>query len=299
MKDRSFSALSDVLIHFQRIDIPMPQTFDRPTIMMCPPDYYGIEYEINPWMSRSRQSDKELSQKQWHGLLDILETLNTDLRLQEPIEGLPDLVFTANAGLVWRNKVFLSQFRHEARQGETPLDDEWFKAQGFETVQLPEGMNFEGAGDALFCGETLFAGYLIRSDAASMQWVAAEIGCRVIPLQLVDDYFYHLDTCFCPLNDETAMYFPGAFDQYGRQVIKRLIPNLIPVEEDEAKRFACNAVVVGQCVVTNTGCEKLTKELQEYGFETRSTDLGEFLKAGGSAKCLTLRLDGEDAVIWP
>lgn len=271
----------------------------KPTILMCPPKHYGIEYEINPWMSRQRPADRAIATRQWTGLKNLLESLGVDVRLQEPVAGLPDLVFTANAGLVCHDVVYLSQFRHSARQGETPLDKAWFEANGFRTVTLPEGLDFEGAGDALFCGETLFAGYHIRSSAAAMQWVAQQIGCRVIPLQLVSGYYYHLDTCFCPLDAQTALYFPGAFDEYARRALAAHVPHLIEVEQTEAERFACNAVVVGKHVVTNTGCPALHEELSRRGFTAHETPLDEFLKAGGSAKCLTLRLDGEDAAIWP
>jgi len=272
--------------------------FDRPTILMCPPDFYGIEYEINPWMRRDIPSDAERSRQQWQSLHDLLVGLQVDVRLMQPVQGLPDLVFTANAGLVWHDTVYLSSFRHSARQGETPVDAEWFSQHGFRTVSVPAGTYFEGAGDALFCGDTLYAGYLVRSDASSMQWLGTQMGCRVIPLQLVDGRFYHLDTCFCPLDHQTAIYFPGAFDDYARRALSQ-VPRLIEVDEDEAARFACNAVVVGRDVVLNTGCPKLEAALQGAGFTTHSTDLGEFLKSGGSAKCLTLRLDGEAAAIWP
>ena len=212
-------------------------------------------------------------------------------------EGLPDLVFTANAGLVWRETVFLASFRHAARQRETPLDATWFESQGFHIESLPAGMNFEGAGDALFCGDTLYAGYLVRSDASAMQWLGDRMGCRVIPLQLTDDRFYHLDTCFCPLAHDTAIWHPLAFDDYARRAVSQ-IPNLIAVSEAEAARFACNAVVVGRDVVLNAGCPQLEADLRANGFTPHATELGEFLKAGGSAKCLTLRLDGEDAAVW-
>jgi N-dimethylarginine dimethylaminohydrolase len=272
--------------------------FDRPTILMCPPDFYGIEYEINPWMSRGRQSDPALARRQWAALKEVLADVGAEIRLMNPKDGLPDLVFTANAGLVWGTSVFLPRFRHAARQGETPVDDACFRDQGFQTIALPEEMDFEGAGDALFCGDTLFAGYMIRSDASAMQWVAGEMSCRVIPLQLIDEHYYHLDTCFCPLSETEAIYFPAAFDDYGLQVLKEHVPTLITVEPKEAARFACNAVVIGRNVVLNTGCPKLETELQALGYDTRSTELGEFIKAGGSAKCLTLRLDGEDAAVW-
>ena len=272
--------------------------FNQPTILMCPPDHYGIEYEINPWMSRDVPSDSGQAKSQWQSLHDILVGLGVDVRLMQPLKGLPDLVFTANAGLIWHGRVFLAAFRHAARQGETPIDRDWFRAAGFETIDLPENAYFEGAGDALFCGDTLYAGYLVRSDASAMQWVGAQMGCRVIPLQLVDDHYYHLDTCFCPLDAETAIYYPPAFDDYARRVLSQ-IRRLITVSAEEASRFACNAVVVGRNVVMNSGCPRLEEDLRKQGFVPHSTPLDEFLKAGGSAKCLTLRLDGEEAAIWP
>ncbi len=274
-------------------------TFDRPTILMCPPDYYGIEYEINPWMSRSRQSDADVSRAQWQALHDLLVSLGAEIRLLSPVKGLPDFVFTANAGLVWREKVFLAKFRHAARQGETPLNESWFQSQSFQTVSIPEPWNFEGAGDALFCGETLFAGYLIRSDAGAEQWLAKQMGCRVIPLQLVDDYYYHLDTCFCPLAEDLAIYYPPAFDEYAQKALIEHVPRLIRVQEEEARLFACNAVVIGRHVVMNAGCPKLAADLKAFGYDPHPTELSEFIKAGGSAKCLTLRLDGEEAALWP
>ena len=282
--------------------------FAQPTILMCPPDFYGIEYEINPWMSRSRASDSALARQQWQQLRDLLASLGAEIRLLEPVQGLPDLVFTANAGLVWRDTVFLSRFRHEARQGETPVDEAWFHTHRLTPRSLPEGMNFEGAGDALFCGETLFGGYIIRSDARALQWVAAEMACRVIPVQLVDPHYYHLDTCFCPLDERTAIWHPPAFDDYAQRAIREHVERLIEVHAEEAARFACNAVVlhVGSApaestrhVVLNTGCPQLESELAALDFRPHATPLDEFIKAGGSAKCLTLRLDGEDAARWP
>jgi len=277
----------------------MSVDYDQPTILMCPPDHYGIEYEINPWMQRSKQSDRELAIQQWQNLCTLIESAGAVIRLMPAVPGLPDLVFTANAGLIYQQTVLLSRFRHADRRGETLVDETWFQAEGFQTLHLPEHYYFEGAGDALFCNDTLFAGYIIRSDAGSMQWTGNYIGCRVLPLQLVNPAFYHLDTCFCPVDTETAIYYPLAFDGYGQKVLQGQIPNLIEVTQTEAAQFACNAVVIGKHVIMNKGCPTLEQNLKDRGFETSSTDLSEFLKSGGSAKCLTLRLDGEDAARWP
>ena len=267
-------------------------------ILMCRPDFYGIEYEINPWMNRERQADHGIAIQQWNSLRDILVELGVEVCELTPIKGLPDLVFTANAAVVYRHTAFLSRFRHEQRRGEEPHDADWLAGRGLNVHQLPSEMFFEGAGDALFCGDTLFAGYRVRSDVFSQQYVAQEIGCRVIPLELVNSHYYHLDTCFCPLEPSLAIYYPGAFDDYGQRVLPQMIEELIEVNESEAASFACNAVVVGRTVVTNHGCPQLHEQLRARGFEPIATPLDEFVKAGGSAKCLTLRLDGEEAAAW-
>lgn len=267
-------------------------------ILMCPPDYYGIEYEINPWMNRERGADHELAVRQWSDLKRLLEAAGARISLLKPLPGLPDLVFTANAALIYRREAVLARFRHPQRQGEEPVDAAWLKGEGFTVRELPAERYFEGAGDALFCGDTLFAGYRIRSDALGLQQIGGMLGCRVIPMELVDPYYYHLDTCFCPLAPGVALYYPAAFDEYAQRVLKENVERLVPVDLEEAKQFACNAVVVGRTVVTNTGCPKLQRDLAELGFTAVETPLGEFVKAGGSAKCLTLCVDGEEAAGW-
>src|SRR5271166_6579119 len=155
----------------------------QPRVLMCPPDYYGIEYEINPWMSRSRGSSPERAHRQWQALHDTLIGLGAAIELMEPRRGLPDLVFTANAGLIFGQRFFSSRFRHEVRAQESPHFDAWFASHGFAVEHLPEGMFFEGAGDALFCGATLLAGYRIRSDVQGHQFLAGALGKQVLPLE--------------------------------------------------------------------------------------------------------------------
>src|SRR5262249_54589930 len=204
--------------------------------------------EINPWMSRSRASTLERAKQQWTALYQLLCGLDVAVERMTPQPGLPDLVFTANAGLVFGTRFFSSRFRHEVRARETPYFDAWFAEHGFGVEHLPEDLFFEGAGDALFCGRVLFAGYRIRSDARGHQYLGQALGREVLPLELVNPYFYHLDTCFCPLAPGEAIYYPPAFDAYGRRVIENYIPKLITVNEAEAKLFACNAVVIGKQV---------------------------------------------------
>jgi N-dimethylarginine dimethylaminohydrolase len=270
----------------------------EPRILMCPPDFYGIQYEINPWMDMSRQADRATAVEQWRALYQHIQTCGAKVSLLAPIDGLPDLVFTANAAMIYGQRALLSHFRHRQRQGEEPYNRRWLAEHGFEVVDVPENFSFEGAGDALFCGDTLYAGYRMRSDAAGHQKIGSMLGVRVIPVELIDARYYHLDTCFCPLAEGEAIWYPLAFDDYGQQAIRAIVPSLIEVERDEAERFACNAVVIGRHVITNSGCNHLHAALEVRGYEPIATPLDEFVKAGGSAKCLTLRLDGEEAAAW-
>jgi len=256
---------------------------------MCPPSYYGIEYEINPWMKRSRQTDTALAAGQWHELRRVLaEQLPAEIHLIDAVAGLPDMVFTANAGLVWQNKFIVSNFRHEVRRGEAPRFEHWFRERGFSIIHLEDRYYFEGEGDLLRCGELWFAGYHIRSDMLAHQKVAEILDREVLSLELTNDWFYHLDTCFCPLSAKAALFYPPAFDDYASKVLQNQIPELIPVPQQEAERFACNAVVNGNNIVMNTGCPATRRILEDLGFNVYETALDEFLKAGGSAKCLTL-----------
>jgi len=259
------------------------------SLLMCPPLYYGIEYEINPWMRTSRQADLDLARRQWDDLFDVLtRKVKAKVRLIEPVQGLPDMVFTANAGIVRGRKAVLSNFRFPQRAGEADHFARWFRENDYLLVQLPPKMIFEGEGDALFAGDRLFAGYQFRSDIGSHEAVGDVLHVQTLSLELIDKRFYHLDTCFCPLRSDTLMFIPSAFDEYANRLIESHFPKRIAVNPDDALRFACNTVVVGDSVVMNAGCPDLRAQLERAGFHVFPVDLSEFLKAGGSAKCLTL-----------
>lgn len=263
------------------------------TIFMCPPDFYGIEYEINPWMHRTVKALTARARDQWWSLYQVLqEDLGCRVELLRPVPRLPDLVFTANAGLVFGQKVIVSRFRHKERRGEEHHFLRWFEARGFQVCQPPGGLFFEGAGDALFSGADLFAGYHFRTDIRSHEWIAKRWKVRVISLCLTDERFYHLDTCFCPLARGQLIYHPPAFDAYANQVIEEHFPpaRRYAVTAAEAARFACNAVALDRAVVIPARCPQLRRQLERWGYAVHPVELSEYLKAGGSAKCLTLQL---------
>ena len=261
---------------------------------MCRPSYYTIAYEINPWMSLKRQTNHARAILQWIRLHTLLtRRLAVRVRLLPPRPRVPDLVFTANAGLVHHRTLIRSNFRHPERQAEEPVIERYFKRAGYRVVRLTGRYDFEGEGDALWVGDTLVVGFRFRSDAPVHEELGRILRTRVLPVELADRRFYHLDTCFCPLDRRTALWFPRAFDRYGRRVLERLVPDLIPVAERDAVKFACNAIPVGRSVVMQSGASPaLRRSLTRRRFAVHETDLSEFLKAGGSAKCLVLWLRG-------
>jgi lysine-ketoglutarate reductase/saccharopine dehydrogenase-like protein (TIGR00300 family) len=263
-------------------------------ILMCSPDHYDVDYVINPWMEGNiHKSSRDRAAEQWQKLYHILKDLAV-VDLVPPQQGWPDMVFTANAGLVLGDDVVLSRFYHKERQGEEPHFKKWFEDKGFTVHELPKDLPFEGAGDALLDreGRWLWAGYGFRSELDSHPYIAKWLDIEVLSLRLIDDRFYHLDTCFCPLTDGYLLYYPDAFDSYSNRLIEMRVPaeKRIAIEEADAVKFACNAVNVNRTVVMNQASDSLKQRLAEVSFQVIETPLTEFLKAGGAAKCLTLRI---------
>ncbi len=261
---------------------------------MCPPNLYEVNYVINPWMEGNvHGASRERATTQWEQLYDALQQCAA-VELVEPRAGSPDMVFTANAGLVHDGVVALSSFRHPERQGEEPHFRKWFDDSGFAVREIPRASPFEGEGDALFDadGSRLWAGHGLRSNAASHTYLSETWGIEVVSLRLVDPRFYHLDTCFCPLFGGNVMYFPGAFDPASRMKIEAhyAAEKRICVSEPDALRFACNTINVGRTLLMNETSTELRDRLIAAGYEVVQVQLGEFLKAGGAAKCLVLRL---------
>jgi lysine-ketoglutarate reductase/saccharopine dehydrogenase-like protein (TIGR00300 family) len=267
---------------------------DPVRILMCAPNHYDVDYVINPWMEGNiHRSSRELAQAQWNKLYEVLKNYAA-VDLVEPQPGWPDMVFAANAGLVLGDTVVLSRFFHPERQGEEPYFQKWFEDQGYRVHTLPKSLPFEGAGDALLdrAGRWLWAGYGFRSELDSHPYLAKWLDVEVLSLRLVDRRFYHLDTCFCPLTDGDLLYYPPAFDTYSNHLIELRVPaeKRIPIDELDAVNFACNAVNVDRIVVMNKASDRLKQTLSDRNFTVVETPLTEFLKAGGAAKCLTLRV---------
>jgi len=266
----------------------------RQSFLMCAPDLYEVDYVINPWMvGQVHHASRERAAEQWTNLHRAVSAI-ADVLLIEPQPGSPDMVFTANAGLIHGNSVAVSRFFHPERQGEEPHFRRWFKAAGYTVLELPSTTPFEGEGDALFATDNsrLWAGFGPRTLAASHQILRDAWKIDVVPLHLVDPRFYHLDTCFAPLVGGFVLYYPAAFDAASLAEIEAFyVPEKrIVVEEADAVRFACNVVNIDRTLILNSISQNLSSKLESHGFEVIQVELTEFMKAGGAAKCLVMKL---------
>jgi N-dimethylarginine dimethylaminohydrolase len=259
--------------------------------LMCPPLHFGVLYEINPWMHREVTVDVDSATEQWERLVTNLEAAGAEVVTIGQQPNVPDLVFTANAGLVSGTRFVPSHFRHPERQPETEVFASWFASNGFDVMRLPVELDHEGAGDALPFDGTLLSGYRPRSDAAAGSVISSMLGVPVRTVELVDDRLYHVDLTFCPLDDRRAICAPTGWDAYGRKVVEALVPEPLWLEEDEALTFCANSVVVGTNIVMPLTPPRIGRQLEAWGFSVIESPVGEFLKAGGGCRCLTLALD--------
>ena len=262
-------------------------------LLMCPPTFFDVNYVINPWMDGNvNHASKAVAQEQWDRLHRELSKLAT-VKILTPQPGVPDMVFTANAGLTKGNLFVPSRFRPAERRGEVAFFTQWMSENGFQIRPLPEAVGgaFEGEGDALFYGDLLLTGFGQRSDETVCREVGTLLGVDVLPLRLTDSRWYHLDTCLIPVTPDLLAYYPAAFDAAANAALEKLPGEKIFLTESDSLRFGGNAVVLGNKIVINSGCDALAGELKQRGFEVHETELSEFIKAGGSAKCLVLVLD--------
>ncbi len=273
---------------------PPPPQFDTPTFLMCAPQWYDVDYVINPWMAGNlHRLNRDLAFAQWRELHRQLQMI-ADVRLIPAVQGSPDMVFVGHTAVVQHGVAAVSSFAHPERRVEEQPVRRWLRDHGFLLWETPRETAFEGEGDAIFDinGKLLWAAHGVRTCLQCHRHLAQAWHLPVVSLHLVDPRFYHLDTCFAPLSGGHLLYFPDAFDAASRAAIEASYPaeKRIAVSEDEATAFACNVINAGETILMHKVSPDLSRRLARLGFDVVQLDLSEFLKGGGSAKSLALRL---------
>jgi N-dimethylarginine dimethylaminohydrolase len=271
-----------------------PPHFDTPTFLMCAPQWYDVDYVINPWMAGNlHRPNWDMAFAQWRELHRHLQSI-ADVRLVPAVPGSPDMVFVGHTAIVQHGIAAVSSFAHSQRQREEKPLRRWLQDHGFLLWETPRETAFEGEGDALFDdgGDHLWAAHGVRTCRQCHRHIADAWQVGVTSLHLVDPRFYHLDTCFAPLAGGHLIYFPGAFDAPSLGAIEAVYPaaKRIAVTEQEATAFACNVINIGENILMHTVPTNLAVRLTHLGFDVTQLNLSEFLKGGGSAKSLVLRL---------
>ncbi|MGV8883814.1 MAG: dimethylargininase [Rhodoglobus sp.] len=272
------------------INTPALRTAKPRTVLMCRPDFFTVVYRINPWMDPQQPTDTSLAVRQWQTLYDTYIDLGFDVKLIDPIDGLPDMVYAANGGFVIDNIAYGASFTYAQRQPEGPAYMTWFADNGFD-VRIPANVN-EGEGDFLLVAGVVLAGMGFRSASDSHKELAEIFGREVVSLNLVNPSFYHLDTAIAVLDDSNIAYLESAFDEESLTKLRTLFPDAIIATEEDAAVLGLNSFSDGFNVVIASRATDFERQLRERGYNPIGVDLSELLLGGGGVKCCTLELRG-------
>jgi N-dimethylarginine dimethylaminohydrolase len=281
-----------------------------PVFLMTDSRHFKVAYQINPWMRPDAwgTGSSAAAARAHAALRAAIESAGGQVEIVGAVEGLPDLVFPANGAIVLNGRALLARFRHRERQGEEAVFLAAFQdlqRRGLieEVILLPEGIVQEGAGDCIWDKHRglFWAGHGQRSTANSVSVIEDVFGEKAVALELASPHFYHLDTCFCPLDGGKVLFYPAAFTSEALAAIHRHVApeDRIEATAEEADAFCVNAVNIGRRVVVAKAPVSLQRKLEDLGFELSQIDLAPFILSGGGAYCMTLRLDRRSAERTP
>jgi N-dimethylarginine dimethylaminohydrolase len=271
-------------------------------VLLCPPAYFDVVDQKNRYMSEKVAVDRGKAQRQWQALCSALERAGCQIEIMAPAPGLEDMVFAANPVFVGFNEgigkfVVPSRMVHASRQREVPFYVDWYRQRGFKIIEVDLGPDYlEGHGDLIWHpdGSRIYAGYGFRSTQGGVEKFSnamselgmSKLGIPVVPMHLVDPYCYHLDTCFCPLNHEAALIYPGAYAPESLAILRGFWTRVHELTADEAHKFMGNGIVVNGSYLTPYVTPRLESILHQEGLAAVVIDTSEFEKSGGSLFCM-------------
>jgi N-dimethylarginine dimethylaminohydrolase len=266
--------------------------------LMCPPEHFAVSYAINPWMVAGCAVDRATAKAQWSELRSTYEGLGHRVDVVAPVAGLPDMVFAANGGLVVGGRAVSARFRYAERTGEEQPYHDALTDLGVRDVRRPAHVS-EGEGDFLVVGpdsRLVLAGTGFRTTPEAHAEVAVALDAEVVPLELVDPRFYHLDTALTVLTEDAVAVYPDAFSAPALAEIRRRFSTVVAVGEQDAVVLGLNAVSDGRSVVLEAAATAYAAQLRALGFQPVGVDMSELRKAGGAVKCCTMELRGVPAL---
>jgi N-dimethylarginine dimethylaminohydrolase len=287
----------------------LPRPIPRPLrVLMADPEHFDLVYAINPFMTDTsgelKRIDKTKALMQWRKLRETYLSLGIEVETISAAAGFPDFVFCANQSFpFWPVKpeneakagpaVIMSQMRSDFRKGEVEHFEKWFKEKGYRVFHLKgENLSFEGNGDALLdpSRPLIWGGHGPRTDREVYREISEITGREVVVLPLKRPEFYHLDTCFSILNEDTVVVQPDAFSIETRSMIAAAFKRVIETDLEECRDFFtanCHSPD-GKNIILNQGAPRFEEKLRRADFRVHAIDTSEFLKAGGSVFCMKL-----------
>ena len=271
-------------------------------VLFCPPTYFEVREVKNPYMRGLLPVDPMRAQHQWDTVREAFRAAGFAVELIDPVPGLEDMVFAANPVFVGHHPthgrfVVPGRMRYVSRRAEVPHYVEWFRSRGYKVQDIELNDEFlEGHGDLLWDadGSRIWAAHGFRSTIGAVEKFAVamrQMSIPVIPLQLVDEHFYHLDACFAPLRPGAVLIYPGAFSAESLASIRSHIPRVYEVGREDALKFVCNGVSANGKFLTPALTQCVGEALAREALEPIVLDTSEFLKSGGSVCCLKLFFD--------
>lgn len=279
-------------------------------------DYFGDEFAINAYMDSAMSVDVNRAKAEHQAIKQAFESAGIKVIQVEPPLHCQDGVYTANWGLCRGGKVVMSSLPN-TRQNESPYAEKVLANLGMEIIHLPtapsnkgESLRFSGQGDALPCGNLLFAGSQYRTDPAAHKFLTEYLGYEVISLQTIpktddnnrpvinqvtgwpDSFFYDIDLAIAVLTPNLIAWCPDAFMPESQKIIQNLSIEKIEVSLEEATQgFACNLVSTGETVIMSAHAPLLRAAIESRGLKTLTPEVSELGKGGGYIRCTSLTLD--------
>ena len=270
------------------------------SVLLCPPTFFDVTEPKNPYMRLP--IDHVRAQHQWENLRHALEQSGLKVETIDPVKGLEDMVFAANQVFVGHHDkigkfIVPSRMRFPSRHKEVAFFVEWFRQRGYKIIELDlAGEYLEGHGDLLWHPDhsKIWAAYGFRSTRGGLEKFARamqDLGFPVVTLQLVDEFCYHLDTCLCPLNNEAALIYPGAYSPESLSKLRAGWKRVHELTREEAHQFLGNGIVTNGRYITPHLSDNLAAILDKEGLQPVVVDTSEFEKSGGSAFCMKAFLE--------
>ncbi len=262
-------------------------------LLLCTPTYFDIEYSINAWMDLNNKVNKARALEQWNHFIEVLESLNVKVQVIDGAPGLPDMTFAGDCGCAFDGTFLASNFKHRERQPEREHYVQWMIKHGYNVVELPNNLLFEGLGDIIYSDNKIVFGYGPRSSKECLDWIKSTFPQVEVlaEVKIKDDTFFHLAMAAGMLDAKTIIYYPPAFSVEDQKIIQRAFPNALAAgEEDAREHFVCNNVVIGRTVLLHDCTKEFELKLKNLDFNVVRCDVSEFKKSGASLRCLVLNI---------